>query len=52
MALSRRSIMKAALGLGALSYLPLVRTRTSRAAAAPGNFLVFYSPNAWRRKWW
>jgi Protein of unknown function (DUF1552) len=52
MALSRRSIMKAVLGLGALSYLPLARTRTSRAAAAPGNFLVFYSPNAWRRKWW
>jgi hypothetical protein len=44
--------MKAALGLGALSYLPLVRARTSRAQAAPGNFLVFYTPNAWRRKWW
>ena len=52
MALSRRSIMKAALGFGALSYLPLARTRPSRAAAAPGNFLVFYTPNAWRRKWW
>ena len=51
MALSRRSIMKAALGAGALSYLPLARTRSSRAAA-PGNFLVFYSPNAWRRKYW
>jgi Protein of unknown function (DUF1552) len=52
MALSRRSMMKAALGLGAASYLPLVRTRPSHAAAAPGNFLVFYTPNAWRRKWW
>lgn len=44
--------MKAGLGVGAASFLPLVRTRTSRAQAAPGNFLVFYSPNAWRRKWW
>jgi len=52
MALSRRSMMKAALGLGALSYIPLVRQRPSRAQAAPGNFLVFYSPNGWRRKWW
>jgi len=52
MALSRRAMMKAALGVGALSYLPLARSRPSRAAAAPGNFLVFYSPNAWRRKWW
>jgi len=52
MALSRRSLMKAALGAGALSYLPLARTRSSRAAAAPGNFLVFYSPNAWKRKYW
>lgn len=52
MALSRRSLMKAGLGVGAASFLPLVRTRTSRAQAAPGNFLVFYSPNAWRRKWW
>lgn len=52
MALSRRSMMKAALGVGALSYLPLARTRPSRAQAAPGNFLVFYSPNAWRRKFW
>src|SRR5262245_2764401 len=52
MALSRRSMMKAALRLGALSYIPLVRSRPSRAQAAPGNFLVFYSPNAWRRKFW
>jgi hypothetical protein len=52
MPLSRRSMMKVALGGGALSYLPLVRTRPSRAQSAPGNFLVFYSPNAWRRKWW
>ena len=52
MALSRRSLMKAGLCAGAASFLPLVRERSSRAAAAPGNFLVFYSPNAWRRKWW
>jgi hypothetical protein len=45
-------MMKAALGLGALSYLPLARTRPSGAQGAPGNFLVFYSPNAWRRKFW
>jgi hypothetical protein len=45
-------MMKAALGLGALSYIPLVRQRPSYAQAAPGNFLVFYSPNAWRRKFW
>jgi hypothetical protein len=41
MAFSRRSMMKAALGLGALSYLPLARTRPSGAQGAPGNFLVF-----------
>nr|AQQ75196.1 hypothetical protein [uncultured bacterium] len=52
MALSRRSLMKAALGLGALSYIPLVRQRPSYAQAAPENFLVFYSPNGWRRKFW
>lgn len=52
MTLSRRSIMKAGLGLGALSSVPLIRQRPSRAQAAPGNFLVFYSPNGWRRKWW
>ncbi len=45
-------MMKAALGVGALSYIPLVRHRPARAQAAPGNFLVFYSPNAWRRKFW
>ena len=52
MALTRRSIMKAALGVGALSSVPLIRSRPSRAQAAPGNFLVFYTPNGWRRKFW
>jgi hypothetical protein len=44
--------MKAALGLGALSYVPLMRQRPTYAQAAPGNFLVFYSPNGWRRQFW
>ncbi|HEX2881609.1 MAG TPA: DUF1552 domain-containing protein [Polyangiaceae bacterium] len=51
MALSRRTLLKG-LGLGAVSYLPFARHVSSRAQGAPGNFLVFYSPNAWRRQFW
>lgn len=51
MALSRRNLLKG-LGLGAACYLPFARHVPSYAQGAPGNFLVFYSPNAWRRKWW
>ncbi|HTM44653.1 MAG TPA: DUF1552 domain-containing protein [Polyangiaceae bacterium] len=51
MPITRRTLLRA-LGLGAVSYVPLVGTQASRAQAAAGNFLVFYSPNAWRRKWW